>query len=355
MTRVAVDLLGEGSQPKSVLDALPAALDADPELVVTLVVPEDSTADELAARGIATGDRVHLAAARRGIPGGPEAVREVRARRDSGVRVAARLVRDGKADAMVSVAPLEAVAAAAQFTFGLLPGATRASLAAVVDLLAAPPADTGEASEGGAVAGAGGVVLCDAGASVDITQDDLAQFAIAGAAYARVRAAVGEPRVGLLASRPALPDTVRRAADRLLATLALDYIGPVDASAIVGPARPADVVVTDGFTGDVVLSCLRATRALLPGAGAATAPGGLDPAWRSPAGPGLQGGTIVLGVEGIAVRAGDPVGGPDDLSTGIPAALATAALTWRAGLVDQVRAGLAGLVARRRALAGLTP
>ncbi|MBL7497015.1 phosphate starvation-inducible protein PhoH [Frankia sp. CNm7] len=342
MTHVAVDLLGEGVQPASVLDALPAALDADPELVVTLVVPPDSTTADLAGRGIVTGDRVHLVTARRGIPAGPEAIRDVRARRDSGVRVAARLVRDGKADAMVSVAPLEAVAAAAQFTFGLLPGATRGSLAAVVDT-------GGEATPGG-------VVLCDAGASVDVTSDDLAQFALAGAAYARVRAGAGQPRVALLAARPALPDTVRRAAHELLGSLGVDYVGQVDAGVLVagGHGQRPDVVVTDGFTGDVVLACLRAVRAAVPGA-RPQMPEGLDPAWRSPAGPDLQGGTIVLAVDGVAVRAGDPVGGPDDLSTGIPAALATAATVWRGGLVDQIRAELARLVARRRSLAGLSP
>jgi len=342
VTRVAVDLLGEGVPPESVLDALPAALDADPELVVTLVVPPGSTADQLAGRGIVTGERVHLVTAARGIPAGTEAIRDVRARRDSGVRVAARLVRDGRADAMVSVAPPEAVAAAALFTFGLLPGATRASLAAVVD-----------------VGRSAGVVLCDAGASVDVAADDLAQFALVGAAYARVRAGSGEPRVGLLAARPALPDTVRRAAHELLGTLDIDYVGQVDAGALVGAARadlPAakgpDVVVTDGFTGDVVLTCLWAARAVAPAA-FPDAPAGLDPAWRSPAGPDLQGGTIVLGVDGVAVRAGDPVGGPDDLSTGVPAALATAATVWRGGLVAQIRTELARLIARRRAIAGL--
>jgi len=345
VTRVAVDLVGEGVQPEPALDSLPAALDADPELVVTLVVPPGSTTDALAGRGIATGDRVHVVTARRGIPAGADAVRDVRARRDSGVRVAARLVRDGRADAMVSVAPLEAVAAAAQFTFGLLPGATRASLAAVVDV--SRPGEPG------------GVVLCDAGGSVDVASDDLAQFALAGAAYARVRAGAGEPRVGLLAARPALPDTVRRAAHDLLATLGIDYVGQVDAGALVAAGQKTphpdrqrvDVVVTDGFTGDVVLSCLRAVAARAAGPGA---PGGVDPAWRSPAGPDLQGGTIVLGVDGVAVRSGDPVGGPDDLSTGLPAALAAAATAWRGGLVAQIGAELARLVARRRALAGLS-
>jgi glycerol-3-phosphate acyltransferase PlsX len=338
VTRVAVDLLGEGVQQESLLDTLPAALDADPELVVTLVVPPGSTAIDLGGRGIATGDRVHLVTAQRGIPAGSDAVRDVRARRDSGVRVAARLVRDGRADAMVSVAPLEAVVAAAQFTFGLLPGATRASAAVVLG--------AGVRQE------PGGIVLCDAGASVDVTPDDLAQFALAGAVYARVRAGAGEPRVGLLAARAALPDTVRRSAHELLGTLDVGYAGQVDAGVLVGAGRAGaapDVVVTDGMTGDVVLSLLRAVRAAVP----PVATAGLDPAWRSPAGPDLQGGTVVLGVDGVAVRAGDLVGGPDDLSTGLGAALATAATLWRGGLVGQVRGELARLIARRRALAGL--
>lgn len=368
MTRVALDLLGEGVQPESVLEALPAALDADPELVVTLVVAPGLATHKLAELGIVTGDRVRLVTAARGIRPGVDAVRDVRAYRDSGVRVAARLVRDGQADALVSTAPPEAVAAAAQFTFGLVPGSTRASLATVIGR-----------PDGGA---ASGVVLCDSGASADVTADDLAQFALAAVAFARVRAGVGEPRVGLLTARPAVPDTLRRAAHELLGALGLDYVGPVDAGALVrgglgatrahdgsgGVARDGgldgesgldgagevDVVVTDGFTGDVILTALRAFAGRAPSAGTHD-PAGMDPAWHSAAGPDLQGGTIVLGVDAVAVRAGESRGGPDDLATGVPAALATAATLWRGGLVAEVRAALAGLVTRRRAAAGLAP
>jgi phosphate acyltransferase len=319
VTRVAVDLLGEGLRPEGALDGLPAALDAHPDLTVILVAPGGTLPTALAERGILVGDRVRLAAAARGVPAGPDAMREVRARRDSGVRVAARLVRDGRADAMVSVAPVEAVAAASQFTLGLLPGVTRAALAVVISGSRGP------------------VILCDAGASADVTADELGQFALAGSAYAAVRLGAERPRVGLLAARPGLPDTLRRGADELIASLDLEYAGPLSAAALVR-APPAgadrvDLAVTDGFTGDVLISCLRAV------------------AGRN--GPDLQGGTIVLGVDGVAVRVEVPAGDPDDLSTGLPAALTDAVVACRGGLPGRVRTAMAGLVARRRAAAGL--
>jgi glycerol-3-phosphate acyltransferase PlsX len=236
------------------------------------------------------------------------------------------MVRDGRADAVVSLAPEEAVAAASQFTFGLLPGVTRAALAVVISGLRGP------------------VILCDAGASTDVTADELAQFALAGSAYAAVRLGAERPRVGLLAARPGLPDTLRRGAGELIALLDLEYGGPRTAAAVVGAppvgtdpagADRVDVAVTDGFTGDVLISCLRGMAGR----------NGLD----------LQGGTIVLGVNGVAVRAEGLAGDPDDLSTGLPAALAEAVVAHRDGLPGRVRAAMAGLVARRRAVAGLPP
>jgi glycerol-3-phosphate acyltransferase PlsX len=234
------------------------------------------------------------------------------------------MVRDGRADAMVSLAPVEAVAAASQFTFGLLPGVTRAALAVVISGPRGP------------------MILCDAGASVDVTADELAQFALAGSAYAAMRLGAERPRVGLLAARPALPDTLRRGAGELIALLDLEYAGPRPAAALVAappvgtdPARDdrVDVAVTDGFTGDVLISCLRGM------------------AGRN--GPDLQGGTIVLGVNGVAVRAEGLAGGPDDLSTGLPGALADAVAAHRHGLPGRVGTAMAGLIARRRAAAGL--
>src|SRR5262249_25023040 len=144
--------------------------------------------------------------ATRAVGPGRDAPREVRAHRDASVRIAARMVRDGRADAMVSAAAPEAAVAAAGFTFGLLPGAT-------------PP------SPGGVLAGRSGpVVLCDAGAAGAAAADEFAQFALAGSAYAMVALRVARPKVGLLSARPALVDTLRRTADAALRTIDIDAL-----------------------------------------------------------------------------------------------------------------------------------
>ncbi|ABW10592.1 fatty acid synthesis plsX protein [Parafrankia sp. EAN1pec] len=327
MARVAVDLIGAGSPPGDLLGEITAVLDADPRVTLTVVAPTDTVAPVLAEHGVLEGGRVRLVNASRGVAPGPEALREVRARREAGVRVAARLVRDGHADAMVSVAPLEAVIAAAGFTFGLVPGATRAAAAAVVGPAESP------------------VILCDAGGSVDVTADELAQFALAGARLAHVRLGVGAPAVGLLSARPALLDPLRRSAGDLLASLGLDFVGPVTADRL-RTGTGVDVVVTDGYTGDVVLSALNPS--------ARRARHETDPACWQANSSDLQGGIIVLGVDGTAVRAGGPAATAPVGPGALPEAVRVAAGAVRAGLSGAVRQAMATLVDRRRELAGLS-
>ncbi|THJ76378.1 phosphate starvation-inducible protein PhoH [Candidatus Frankia alpina] len=355
MTRIAVDLLGEGLPVGPLLEALPAALDADPRLVLILVSPAEGVREELARLGIAPGERVLLRPATRTVTGGPAAFRDVRARRDAGVRVAARLVREGHADAMVSVAPVESVVASAQFTHGLLPGATRAVLAAVIGRRDA------------------GVVLCDAGSTVGVTADELAQFALLASGYAALRFMVNAPRIGLLVPREALSDPLRRIADELLRSLELNYVGPctiedllagpepagqegaaTGRSPAVGPSRRLEVAVTDGYTGDVVLSTIRGVSSWERRDAAGRLNAGLDPAWGTLEDPDVRGGTIVLGVDGVAVHAERTRGGSVDAGAGgLLAALKVASSAVRGDLIPRTRAALATLVARRRALAGL--
>ncbi|MEX5632277.1 phosphate starvation-inducible protein PhoH [Parafrankia sp. FMc2] len=334
MARIAVDLVGEGLPPEGALDELITALAGDPQLTLTVVAPTGDVEPVAAARGLLSGGRVRLVDARRGVAPGPDALREVRARRDSGVRIAARLVRDGQADAMVSLAPLEAVLAAARFTFGLVPGATRAAAAVTLHLSPGGLGPTGRP-----------VVLCDAGGSVDVTADELAQFALVGARLSRARHGVDSPRVGLLSARPALLDPLRRSAGDLLASLGVDFVGPVTADRLLTGAG-ADVVVTDGFTGDVLLA------ALGPSIGGAPDGPGRAPGQADTSQP--QGGMIVLGVDGTAVRVGDlPVVGPVPPGA-LPAAVGAAVGAVRAGLAGSVRDAMATLVERRRELAGLS-
>ncbi len=166
----------------------------------------------------------------------------VRSKRDSSLVRAVQAVRDGRAAAVVSCGSTGAAMAAALFELGRLGGVDRPALTTV-----APRADGGR------------LVLLDLGANADCQPRHLAQFAVMGDTFARVALGLDHPRVGLLANGEEEGkgnDLVRRAAP-LIAALPLDYAGLVEPT---GAFRGAcDVLVTDGFTGNVMLKTVEAT------------------------------------------------------------------------------------------------
>jgi glycerol-3-phosphate acyltransferase PlsX len=114
----------------------------------------------------------------------------------------------------------------------------------------------------------GPLVLLDVGAGMQVKPGQLVQHAALGAAYARLGAGVLAPRVGLLSvgSEPGKGDRLRRAADAVLRANELaeaSYVGPVEGDDVVTGTR-ADVVVTDGFTGNVLLKGIEAALAATP-------------------------------------------------------------------------------------------
>ncbi len=156
----------------------------------------------------------------------------------------------GRADAVISAGNTAATIKSAALELGRWPGVRRPPLAAVL-----PTA-------------AGRLVLIDVGATVDPDQRTLATNGRLGAAYAAVVHDVVAPRVGLLTigTEPGKGDRLRRALPRLLATLDLPagarYVGLVEGHDVVLGAA-ADVVVTDGFTGNVLLKGLETAYAML--------------------------------------------------------------------------------------------
>ena len=346
--RIALDLMGGDHAPEAVVDGALQALATQPQLEVVLVGPPDLAASLLASRD--GGSLLSVVAASQVVAMDEDPARAVRAKRDSTVRVACRLVRDGAADATVSVGSTGAAVAAAVFTLNRLPGVTRPPLAIVV------PAPRGP------------LVLLDAGAGVEATPDLLAQFALAGAAYAQVRLGLAAPRVGLLnvGSEPGKGDRVRKEAFEALSRLPVDFVGNVEGHDVPVGGR-ADVVVTDGFTGNVLLKCFEGAVSALslpygpvPGQGARTGIVTGDGSARlESAGAARdasrrfstesEGGGVLLGVDGVVV-VGHGASGPD----GVAACIAGAAQSVRDGLVPRVADALGELVARRRAAAGLT-
>jgi glycerol-3-phosphate acyltransferase PlsX len=306
--------MGGDAAPDSVVDGALLVADERPDIAVVLVGPEEVAAAHLARRNAA--GRFAVAPAAQVIGMDEDPARAVRAKRDATVRVAARLVRDGRADATVSTGSTGAALAAAMFTLGRLPGVTRPAIAVVV------PTPNGP------------VVLVDAGANPDAGPDLLAQFALSGAAYATTMLHVERPRVGLLSNgtEPHKGDQVRKDAYDLLAALPVDFVGNVEGNDVALGGR-ADVVVTDGFTGNVLLKGIE-------GALAASRAEATD--------PDDVGGAVLLGVDGVAV-----VGHGSATPRAVASCITLAADSVRDGLLPRLRETLADLVARRRAAAGL--
>ena len=190
--------------------------------------------------GNATG-AVEVVDAPIGISNREEPARAVRAQPDASIAQAARAVADGRADALLSAGSTGAALAAATLHMKRLPGVYRPAVAVVV------PAPGGQ------------VVLLDVGANVEVRPEHLVQFAHMGAAFSERVLGVDRPRVGLLSvgeePEKGTPDVV--AAHEQLAGGKLNFIGNVEGGGL--PTGQADVVIADGFTGNVALKLMEGT------------------------------------------------------------------------------------------------
>ena len=163
------------------------------------------------------------------------AAQALRRKPRASIRVAAEAVRDGRAEALFSAGHTGASVMAAHAAFGLLPGVDRPALATIIPTRRAP------------------AVLLDAGATVGCRASHLVQFALMGSAYARVALGLASPRVGLLSigEEESKGNDLTREAHQLLKSAPVNFIGNVEGRHVY--AGDADVIVCDGFTGNVTL------------------------------------------------------------------------------------------------------
>jgi glycerol-3-phosphate acyltransferase PlsX len=182
------------------------------------------------------------------IRGGDEPAAAVRARPEASIVQAARAVGEGRAEALVSAGSTGPTLAAGTIAIRRIHGVFRPALAVLLPL---PHGD---------------VLLLDAGASVEVRPEHLVQFAYMGAGFMEAVHGVQRPRVGLLSvgeeSGKGTPD-VLTAYDRI-AEGRLNFVGNVEGFDL--PTSGADVIVTDGFTGNVALKVLESTAKTLTGA-----------------------------------------------------------------------------------------
>ena len=284
MVRVAVDALGGDQAPDEViLGALEAAADG---IDVTLYGP--SGLDTRGLRLVVAADRIEM---------GEKPAEAVRAKPDASLVAAVRAVAEHDADAAVSAGNTGAVLAAGLLYMRRLPGVMRPAIAVVVPSRKGPS------------------VLIDAGANADARPEHLLQFAHMGSVFAEDILDVRRPEVRLLSigEEPEKGNELTLAAHELLRQSDLNFVGNAESRELLRGA--ADVVVTDGFTGNVALKLLEGTIAELLDALreeiGATKRGKLGGLLIRPAArrlrtrldPDTYGGAYLLGLRGLSVIA----------------------------------------------------
>jgi glycerol-3-phosphate acyltransferase PlsX len=235
MVTIAVDAMGGDDAPKAEVEGAIRAARAL-GIRVILVGKQDIVRAELRKHDDVSDLPIEVQHASEQITMEDSAAKAVKNKRDSSIRVAARLVRDGVADGFVSAGNTGAVMATAKVVQTMLPGVDRPALASVFPTLKGTP-----------------VVVVDVGANVDCSPRMLAQFAVMGDIYSRVIFHTHRPRVGLLTigEEEHKGNDLTRAATPLLKALPIHFIGNVEGRDIY--AGDTDVIVCDGFIGNVAL------------------------------------------------------------------------------------------------------
>lgn len=241
---VALDAMGGDHAPTV---TVAGALRAKAQFGIEVILVGRPGAVAAALRTAGAPGELRIVAADQVVAMDEDAAPAMRARPDASVRVAARLVAQGQACALLSAGSTGATLTAALLELGRLPGVRRPVLAAAIPAVAAGAAGRDAVRE---------VVLVDAGGSPDVQPEALPAYARMGAAYAQARGS-DEPRVGLLnvGAEPGKGSGLVRTAFGLLRDVR-GFVGNVEPHAVL--AGHVDVVVTDGFTGNVFLKTVEA-------------------------------------------------------------------------------------------------
>jgi glycerol-3-phosphate acyltransferase PlsX len=331
VVRVAVDAMGGDHAPDEIVAGAVRA-SRDLGIHVLLVGRSDEVHRALQTAGAQPGAGLEVIDAPSVIAMDErDPARAVRSNPDSSVAVAARLVRDGLAEAMVSAGATGAAMAAGVLGMGRVRGVPRPAITVVLPFGDSP------------------TVLVDAGANVDVRPEHLASFGVLGSVFAQVTLGIEDPRVGLLSvgEEDDKGSELSKAAFPLLGATGVRFVGNVEGRDIASDR--VDVVVTDGFTGNVVLKLLEGFAKFLMvellkifdatdetrKAGEVVLPGLLD--LRARLSPETYGGAHLLGVRGVCIICH---GSSDAQAT--CAAIEIAARTVSAGLVTRVAERLGG-------------
>ncbi|MFO7652480.1 MAG: phosphate acyltransferase PlsX [Candidatus Krumholzibacteriia bacterium] len=286
---VGVDAMGGDVGPAVVVPGALAALDGEGGFRLRLYGDEVAIRSELGGR--ADDSTIEVVPCSQAIAMNESPATAIRSRPDSPIVRAMRDQAEGGVDAVVSAGSTGAMVAASLLILGRLPSVDRPAIATVV------PTVGGE------------ILLVDAGANVQCTPEHLLTFARMGALYAREMLRVPDPTVGLLniGEEATKGNELTVAAHELLRSSGLHFVGNVESNRLLQDA--ADVVVTDGYTGNIVLKLVEGIGQFLAGLGSRS---DMEPAARSALRPLLAflqehfsyeryGGALLLGIEGVSI------------------------------------------------------
>ncbi len=236
---IALDAMGGDRAPReAVAGAVQAARQLDVD--IALVGPRGALESELARHGPLPAG-LQLAEASENVAMDESPAQTVRKKRDASINVAMDLLKDGTAAAVVSAGNTGAVVASALLNLGRLPGIARPAIGALF-----PSSEHG-------------VLMLDAGANAECKPSYLVQFAYMGSAYMRSMFGIARPRVGLLniGEEENKGDDLAREVHQKLKRTQLNFIGNVEGRDIA--QGMVDIVVTDGFTGNVAMKISEAS------------------------------------------------------------------------------------------------
>jgi len=234
---IAVDAAGGDYAPSEVIKGAILASQESDDVEIALVGQKSLI--RVAGRRLLKSSRIDIIDASQVIEADESPIKAVMSKPDSSIVVGINLLKEGKAQAFVSAGNTGAVFGAAFIKLGLVEGIERAAICAILDITETTPA-----------------ILLDAGANADCKPHYLVQFAEMGNVFANRVIGIEKPRIGLLSNGTEANKGNRLVVEshELLKNAGLNFIGNIEANDI--PKGKADVVITDGFTGNIVLKTL---------------------------------------------------------------------------------------------------
>ncbi|MGT2729381.1 phosphate acyltransferase PlsX [Streptococcus phocae subsp. salmonis] len=244
MKKIAIDAMGGDNAPKAIVEGVNKAIQSFSDIEIQLYGDEEKIKSYLIES-----NRVSIIHTDEKIHSDDEPAKAIRRKKNSSMVLAAKAVKDGEADAILSAGNTGALLAAGLFVVGRIKGIDRPGLMSTM------PTMDGK-----------GFDMLDLGANAENTAAHLHQYAVLGSFYAKQVRGIARPRIGLLNNGTEMTkgDALRKETYELLAAdTSLHFVGNVEARDLMSGV--ADVVVADGFTGNAVLKSIEGTAIAITG------------------------------------------------------------------------------------------